>query len=112
MSTYSAIQKVERYSVVAGQRILAFILAAVSAVGVTLIVGTLASWVVEGVWIPRLFVAAAFILSMGALLGWFASARTVGATTRRFRLVVVTEFLAFGVLGVLVAVEYMYSLFD
>ncbi len=110
-ATYGAIQRVKRDSMVVGQRILAFILATVSAVGVTLIIGASASKVFPEVGIPVLIVAAAFVLSLGALLGWFASARTIGATTRRFRLVIVTEFLAFGILGVLVAVEYVYSLF-
>lgn len=110
--TYATIHRIGRGSVVAGQRILAFVLSVVAALALTLLIGTLAAWFIEGLWASRLLVAVTFVVSMAALLGWFASASNVATTIRRFRYAIVTEFLAFGVLGVLVAAEHIYSLFD
>ena len=110
--TYTGIQRIGRGSVLAGHRTLAFVLSVVAALGLMLLIGTLAAWFIEGTWTSRLLVVAVFVVSTTALLGWFASASTVGVTIRRFRYAIVTEFLAFGVLGVLVAAQHIYSLFD
>ena len=59
-----------------------------------------------------MLVAGAFVASVVTCLSWFATAPSVGAIVERFRLVIVTVFLALSGLGLFVAASSIYSLFD
>ena len=90
----------------------AFVFSIVAALGITLIVGTIAVSLVDNQWFNRLLVPATFVVAEVGMLGWLARASSVGDTVTRFRYVAISECLAFGVLGMLMAAAQVYSLFD
>ena len=91
---------------------LAFIFSIVTALGITLIIGAIAAWLVESLWFSRLLVPATFGVAAVGMLWWLLRASSVGGTITRFRYVAISECLAFGVLGMLMAAAEVYSLFD
>ena len=91
---------------------LSVVLSLVVALGLTLIIAASNEGFIDGTWGRRLAALAVLLAGEILLFTWFARAPTVGALIRRFRLCVVTEFLVFGVLGVLMAADSLYRLFD
>ena len=105
-------QKIGRGSIVAMRRLLLAMLAPIAALGPTLVAGYFVEMFVEGPWPGRVLVVGAFVASVVTFLSWFATAPSVGALVERFRLVIVTVFLALSGLGLFVAASSIYSLFD
>ena len=97
---------------VAGKITLAFVFSIVAALGITLIVGMIAISLVNSLWFNRLLVLATFVVAEVGMLGWLGRASSIGDTITIIRYVVISECLAFGVLGILIAAADVYSIFD
>ena len=48
----------------------------VAALGITLIIGAIAVWLVDNLWFNRLLVPATFVVAEVGMLGWLARALT------------------------------------
>ena len=90
----------------------AFVFSIVAAFGIMLIIGAIAVWLVGSLWFSGLLVPTTFGVAAVGMLWWLLKASSVWDTITRFRYVAISECLAFGVLGMLMAAAEVYSLFD
>jgi len=54
----------------------AFVFSIVAALGITLIIGAIAVWLVDNLWFNWLLVPAKFVVAEVGMLGWLARAST------------------------------------